>query len=49
MSNNKSRLGRGLGGLIAGAGTAVPKSETSTPAAQAQQDVLRAHVAVNDL
>lgn len=38
MSNNKSRLGRGLGGLIAGAGTAVPKSETSTPAAQAQQD-----------
>ena len=27
MSSNKSRLGRGLGGLIAGAGSAVPKSE----------------------
>jgi ParB family chromosome partitioning protein len=34
MSSNKSRLGRGLGGLIAGAGTAVPKSETPKPAAK---------------
>lgn len=33
MSNNKSRLGRGLGGLISGAGASAPKKEAaSTPA-----------------
>ncbi|CAI8269574.1 MAG: putative chromosome-partitioning protein ParB [Opitutia bacterium UBA7350] len=36
MSSNKSRLGRGLGGLIAGAGTAAPKSETSKPGTKSQ-------------
>ncbi len=34
MSSNKSRLGRGLGGLIAGTGTAVPKSENPKTAAK---------------
>ena len=36
MSSNKSRLGRGLGGLIAGAGAAVPNSETAKPATKTE-------------
>jgi ParB family chromosome partitioning protein len=34
MSNSKSRLGRGLGGLISGAGTNQPKSQASTSPAK---------------
>jgi ParB family chromosome partitioning protein len=40
MSSNKSRLGRGLGGLIAGAGTAVPKPKTATPATSPKKDTV---------
>jgi ParB family chromosome partitioning protein len=40
MSSNKSRLGRGLGGLIAGAGTAVPKPKTATPATSLKKDTV---------
>jgi ParB family chromosome partitioning protein len=34
MSNSKSRLGRGLGGLISGAGTSKPKDPTPTTVAK---------------
>jgi len=33
MSNSKTRLGRGLGGLISGAGNAQPKTKDAAPAA----------------
>ena len=33
MSNSKTRLGRGLGGLISGAGSAQPKTKDAAPAA----------------
>jgi len=37
MSNSKSRLGRGLGGLISGAGSSGPKSSASTSKAPAKK------------
>ncbi len=40
MSSNKSRLGRGLGGLIAGAGSAAPKPKTATPATSPKKDTV---------
>lgn len=40
MSSNKSRLGRGLGGLIAGAGSAAPKPKPATPATSPQKDTV---------
>lgn len=38
MSSNKSRLGRGLGGLIAGAGSAAPQPKSAPPAASPKKD-----------
>ena len=40
MSSNKSRLGRGLGGLIAGAGSAAPKAKPATPATSPKKDTV---------